>query len=635
MKVYEGPGLIADKSGASVLPISIEGAQFSPFSYMQGRGRITWFPRICLTVLPPCKIEIGNEVQGHARRQAAALRMQDIMFEVIYNTCNHRSNLFSAFLLAREKFGKHTVIVEDFKREPATYQQLLLKTFVLAELIKSRVSAGEKVGVMLPNVVGMPVTFLVLQYLRCIPAMLNFTAGVQNILRACETGQVNTILTSRAFIENAALEETAKLLDEKYEVIYLEDLREQLTLAKKLKGLIKSRFPNLHFSSIARQIDPDSPAVILFTSGSEGTPKGVVLTHSNLLSNYAQVRCHIDFRITDTVFSCLPTFHSFGLNAGMLMPMLAGSKIFFYPTPLHYRLIPELFYELGATILFGTNTFFKGYAKHAHPFDFSTARYVVAGAEKLHMDTLQLWVEKFGIRIYQGYGVTETSPVISVNTLMQHKIGSVGRPMSDMQCRIKKVEGIDEGGHLVVSGPNVMAGYLLHGNNGRIQFPTTEFGGRWYDTGDIATIDEEGYITILGRAKRFAKIGGEMVSLTAVEEIAMQVWPHFNHAAVNLQDERKGEKIILVTDNEQATRKQFQEFVKKHQHTEMAIPKQILFTGEFPVLGTGKIDYPTLTRMAEDADLKGKSWLQKIADFMKKTATENVEVEPEDVTLRR
>ncbi len=618
MKVYEGPGLIADKSGASVLPIAIEGAQYSPLSYMRGNGRIVTFPKISLTVLPPRKISIDPSVHGHVRRQAAAMKMQDIMYELIYRSYNHRTNLFSAFLEARSKFGKDSVIVEDINREPATYQQITLKTLVLAGLLKQDTEKGDHVGVLLPNVVAMPVIFLALQYLQRVPAMLNFTAGVQNIIRACETGGMKTVYTSRKFIENAGLTELAGELESRFELIYLEDLRQKLGIAGKLAGLIKSMMPEWHFRHTARQIDPDSPAVILFTSGSEGIPKGVVLTHSNLLSNFAQVKCHIDFRSTDMIFSCLPTFHSFGLNAGLLMPMLAGSRIFFYPTPLHYRIIPELFYELRATILFGTNTFFKGYARYAHPFDFSSARYVVAGAEKLYADTIQLWMEKFGIRIYQGYGVTETSPVISVNTPMQHKVGTVGRAMPAIECRIDPVEGITEGGRLVVSGPNIMPGYLLHDGDGAIHFPMTPHGEGWYDTGDIASIDEEGYITILGRAKRFAKIGGEMISLTAVEDIAMQVWPRFNHAAVNLPDERKGEKIILITDYEQGDRKAFQEFVRKHRYSEMAIPRQILYTNDFPVLGTGKIDYPTLTEMAHAADVSGESWLRKLTGLVKK-----------------
>ena len=258
-------------------------------------------------------------------------------------------------------------------------------------------------------------------------------------------------------------------------------------------------------------------------------------------------------------------FHTFGLNAGFLMPLFAGSKIFLYPTPLHYRIIPELVYELEATILFGSNTFFRSYARYAHPYDFHTLRYAVAGAEKLRDETQQTWMEKFGIRIYQGYGVTETSPVISVNTPMENKPGTVGRPVSKIDYYLDPVEGIEEGGRLFVKGPNVMLGYLLADTDGEIRAPESDRGPGWYDTGDIAGVDEDGYLYILGRAKRFAKIGGEMVSLTAVEELATQTWPGFNHAAVCLPDDKKGEKIILITDNKDALRKHFQETAQKRQ----------------------------------------------------------------------
>ena len=342
-----------------------------------------------------------------------------------------------------------------------------------------------------------------------------------------------------------------------------------------------------------------------------------MLSHSNVLSNNAQVSCHINFTPQDLIFSCLPLFHTFGLNAGFLMPLFGGSKIFLYPTPLHYRIIPELIYELEATILFGSNTFFRAYARHAHPYDFHTLRYAVAGAEKLRDETQQTWMEKFGIRIYQGYGVTETSPVISINTPMENKPGAVGRPVSKMTYYLEPVEGIEEGGRLFVKGPNVMLGYLLAESDGEIQAPTSDRGPGWYDTGDIARVDDDGYFYILGRAKRFAKIGGEMVSLTVVEELATQTWRGFNHAAVSLPDDRKGEKIILITDNKDALRKHFQVQIKKDKYGELYLPKKILLAEELPVLATGKIDYLTLTQMAQDAEDKGNSWIKKITTFVK------------------
>ena len=618
MKIYEGPGLIAEKSGAAVLPIAIDGAKFTPFSYLEKQGHIVWFPRIKLTILPPVTIEIDENIQGHERRKHAATIMQDIMYLLTYSSFNHRTTIFAAMLNAAERYGKDRLILEDIKREPVSYKQLITKAMILGRVIRKNTETDEHVGIMMPNVIGTSVTFLAVQYAARVPAMINFTGGIQTILRSCETGKIKTIYTSRKFIENADLQELATALEEKVCLIYLEDFRDRISVIDKLAGLIRSFYPVAHYRRISKGISPDSPAVILFTSGSEGSPKGVVLSHSNILSNYAQVSCHINFTPQDLIFSCLPLFHTFGLNAGFLMPLFGGSKVFLYPTPLHYRIIPELIYELEATILFGSNTFFKGYARHAHPYDFHTLRYAVAGAEKLRDETQQTWMEKFGIRIYQGYGVTETSPVICVNTPMENKPGAVGRPVSKMTYYLQPVEGIEEGGRLFVRGPNIMLGYLLADTDGEIQAPASDRGSGWYDTGDIARVDDDGYFYILGRVKRFAKIGGEMVSLILVEELASQTWPGFNHAAVNLPDDRKGEKIILITDNKDALRKHFQVQIKKDKHGELYLPSKVLLAAELPVLGTGKTDYLTLTQMAQKAEDEGNSWIKKLTTFVKK-----------------
>ncbi|MFT5425615.1 MAG: acyl-[acyl-carrier-protein]-phospholipid O-acyltransferase [Gammaproteobacteria bacterium] len=617
MKIYAGPGLIADKSGATVLPIAIDGAIFSPFSYLQKQECIVWFPQITLTILPPEKFDIDENIHGHDRRKHAATMMQDIMYLLTYSSFNHRTTIFAAMLSAANRYGKNTLIAEDINREPVSYKQLITKAMIVGGIIRQETEANEHLGIMMPNVIGTLVTFLAIQYSTRVPAMINFTSGTQAVIRACNTGKIKTIYTSRKFIQKANLEELATALEDEVRLVYLEDLSKRISVFNKLAGLIRSFYPQAHYRRLAKNISPDDPAVILFTSGSEGSPKGVVLSHSNALSNYAQVSCHIDFRPQDLIFSCLPLFHTFGLNAGFLMPLFGGSKVFLYPTPLHYRIIPELVYELEATILFGSNTFFKGYARHAHPYDFHTLRYTVAGAEKLREETQRTWMEKFGIRIYQGYGVTETSPVISVNTPMENKLGAVGRPVSKMEYYLEPVEGIEEGGRLFVKGPNVMLGYLLPDGDGEVQASASDRGPGWYDTGDIVKVDEDGYFYILGRAKRFAKIAGEMVSLTAVEELATQTWPGFSHAAVSLQDDKKGEKIILITDNKNALRKHFQDQLRKDKHGELYLPKKVLLAEELPVLGTGKTDYVTLTQMAQEAEDEGNSWIKKLATFVK------------------
>jgi len=325
---------------------------------LEKQGHIVWFPRIKLTVLPPVTIEIDENIHGHERRKHAATIMQNIMYLLTYSSFNHRTTIFAAMLNAAERYGKDRLIVEDINREPVSYKQLITKAMILGRVIRKNTETNEHVGIMMPNVIGTLVTFLAVQYAMRIPAMINFTGGTKVILRSCKTGKIKAIYTSRKFIEKANLEELATALEEKVQLIYLEDLRSRISVIDKLAGLIRSFYPAAHYRRISKGISPDSPAVILFTSGSEGSPKGVVLSHSNTLSNYAQVSCHINFTPQDLIFSCLPLFHTFGLNAGFLMPLFGGSKIFLYPTPLHYRIIPELIYELEATILFGSNTFF-------------------------------------------------------------------------------------------------------------------------------------------------------------------------------------------------------------------------------------------------------------------------------------
>ncbi len=607
MKIYEGPGLIADRSGATVLPISIDGAQFSPFAYNKENRRTVWFPKITITLLSPQTFEIDKNLYGHKRRVAATQKMQAIMHRIAYNTFNHRQTIFNAFLEAARRHGYNTPIVEDIKRKPVSYRMLIMHAMLLGKMLGDGPDRRSPVGIMLPNTTAAVALFLATQYTARITAMINFTAGANMVANACETAAIQTVYTSTKFVENAKLQPLVDALKSQVRIVYLEDTLSTLTVFAKLSAFVKSRFPK-HFSQRRQTgVSPDDPAVILFTSGSESQPKGVVLSHSNILSNYAQAICHINFTHKDIVFSCLPLFHSFGLTAGCLMPLLAGSKAFFYPKPLHYKIIPELIYELGASILFGSNTFFKGYARHAHPFDFHTLRYAVAGAEKLHDDTQRLWMDKFGIRIYQGYGVTETSPVLSVNSPMANKPGSVGRLVTGTTHYLEPIEGIPEGGRLFVKGPNIMLGYLLPDQQDKIQPPYSERGIGWHDTGDVAFIDEDGFLYIMGRAKRFAKIGGEMVSLVAVENLALQTWPDFTHAAVSVSDADKGEHVILVTDKPGANRQTLQAQIRQDNYNPLYLPKQVLLIDRLPVLGSGKIDYPTLTKLIEQATREGRN----------------------------
>lgn len=595
MKVYEGPGMIADKSDAMVLPIRIDGAQYTPFSRLRGKVRIHWFPKITLNMLPPRHFHVPEGLHGRKRREAIGNQLFDLMSEMLFETSRWHKPLLHTVIDCMHIHGGNHVIAEDIQRAPMTYRQLLTRSLVLGRQIAERSDKGEYVGVLLPNMNSTLVTFLALHCFGRVPAMINFSTGAGNVASACKTAQLRTVLTSRKFIETAKLDAVAEAVREAgAELVYLEDIAARISLSDKLGGLLAAYLPGLWIGRL-KSVTPQDPAVVLFTSGSEGVPKGVVLSHENLLANRFQIGSRVDFGPTDIVFNVLPMFHSFGLTGATILPLTSGIRIFFYPSPLHYRIVPELVYDTNATILFGTDTFLGGYAKFAHPYDFYSVRYIFAGAEKLKDETRRLWSEKYGVRVFEGYGATETAPVISVNTPMQNKPGSVGRLMPGLEHRLEPVPGVEEGGKLVVRGPNVMLGYLLADNPGQLVPPADG----WYDTGDIVTIDEKGYIHIQGRAKRFAKIGGEMVSLAAVESYLSKLWPENHHAAVNLPDEKKGEQIILITDRKDADRAAIVAYARAQGIGELSVPRSVKVVDAVPLLGTGKTDYQGVKRLAE------------------------------------
>ncbi len=426
--------------------------------------------------------------------------------------------------------------------------------------------------------------------------MLNFSTGAVNMAAACAAAQVSTIVTSRKFVEAGNLDADIKLLSEKCRILYLEDIRAEVALSDKLYGLFARIMPHTALRMAKWNADPNAPAVILFTSGSEGIPKGVVLSHRNIQANRFQAFARIDFTAHDIVFNALPMFHAFGLTGGTMLPVLSGVRTFLYPSPLHYKVIPELCYDTNASILFGTDTFLMGYARNAHPYDFYNVRFVVAGAERVKPETREIWMEKFGKRILEGYGATECSPVLALNTPMHFKSGTVGRLLDKITYRLDPVEGITEGGRLVVKGPNIMLGYLRGDTPGVIEPPPDG----WYDTGDVVSIDLLGFVTIHGRAKRFAKIAGEMVSLALIESKIHSGFPDVPVAIVAAPDAKKGEQLVLFTTEATLDRNAISQTLKAAGIGELMIPRTIIMLEAMPILGSGKIDYVTLNRLARE-----------------------------------
>lgn len=511
------------------------------------------------------------------------------------------TTLFARLLAARRRHGAEKIAIEDLDGQKLSYGRLILASLVLGRRLCLGSRRGETIGILLPNVAGLVITLFGLNAFGRVAAILNFTAGPRNLTSAVSTALIRTIVTSRRFVETANLQAVIEALAQVkardgrdvVRIVYLEDARASIGLFDKLLGAIRSLYAQRFH--LAQRVHPSRAAVVLFTSGTEGAPKGVVLTNANLTANSRQIFTHAAGALSpaDIVLNPLPMFHAFGLTAATLMPLLNGLKVVVYPNPLQYRQVARLIHSSRASVLMATDTFLLGYARAAEPGELDSIRLVVAGAEPVKEETRRRWA-KFGTEILEGYGATECSPVIAFNVPDSNRFGSVGRTLPEIETELVPVPGLAEGRRLRVRGPNVMAGYLTATNPGVVVPPP----GGWHDTGDIVSIDD-GFITIKGRAQRFAKIGGEMVSLAAIEMLAAELWPESRHVVISVPDARKGEQLVLVTEEMGSSAGKLREGARQQGFPELWIPKSILVVAEIPVLGTGKVDLPATIAMAE------------------------------------
>jgi acyl-[acyl-carrier-protein]-phospholipid O-acyltransferase/long-chain-fatty-acid--[acyl-carrier-protein] ligase len=505
-----------------------------------------------------------------------------------FDPAKSRRPLFDALIAASKTYGPKKPILEDQERNPLTYTDLIRAAFALGRKLSQLTAKGERVGVLLPTSSAAVVTFFALHAIGRIPVMLNFTAGLRSLRVAVKLAGVKRVLSSHRFVEQGKLHDVIDALEASCQITYLEDVRASIGLADRLYALTASLAPTRFRAATS----PDDPAVVLFTSGSFGAPRGVVLTQANLLANVEQIASHIDLDPDWVFFNPLPVFHCFGLTGGVLLPILAGLKAFQYPSPLHVKIIPPLIRDTGAAVLLATDTFVNQYARAAEPGELSGLKFIVCGAEKVRDETHDLIVDRFGpIPVLEGYGATEAAPVIAVNTPLDNRRGTVGGLVPGMETRLEPVEGIRRGGRLFVRGPNVMAGYL---NDGGVLEPPQD---GWHDTGDVVEISADNWITILGRVKRFAKIGGEMVSLTAAETLAASLWPDARHAVIAEPDNRKGERLVLVTDQIDADVAALIAHAQAVGAAELSAPRRIVKVAEIPLLGTGKTDYVAIQRL--------------------------------------
>ena len=596
MKLFDGTGFLIFKTKAKVITAYLRGAGHLPYSPNPGSKKC--FPKVTLhfsaALTPPesegirtsrARVLLTNWLRDQMVRQQFEIEMafgaQDVFTEVAETARKHPGH----------------IILEDATLQKLTYRKFMVGADVLAHALRGKLTGGDRVGLLLPNVNATPVVIMALWSLGKVPAVLNFSSGIRTMLACVELAGLKHIVTSRAFLERARLN-ADDFVKAGINLIYLEDVRAGISGSRKFLTLLRHIFNPR--SAVGSSLSANSSAVIVFTSGSEGVPKGVELTHGNILANIRQMLAVTDLTDGDRLFNCLPLFHSFGLTVGTFLPLVRGIYVFLYPSPLHYRMVPSVLYDRDCTAFLSTNTFLNGYARSAHPYDFRSMRYLFAAAEKLQESTALKWSQKYGVRILEGYGATECAPCVSVNTPLEPRYGSVGRFLPGMEYKLEPVEGVSEGGRLFVRGPNVMKGYLNADANAKF----LALGG-WYDTGDIVKVDAEGYLHILGRMKRFAKVSGEMVSLSAVEDALAGAFPQYGLrcqvAVLTRPDEDKGEALIAVTNEPKLTLAEIRDAIKAKGLTNLNVPREIKVVKEIPKLGTGKVNHRELQAQIESA----------------------------------
>ena len=523
----------------------------------------------------------------------------DILYAESLTASGHKRtqrDLFFAFVDACKLHGKDKEVIIDGDGRKFRYADLQRAAFALSAPIKKHTRGDENVGILLPTGAGAVIAFLSIHAAGRVPAMLNFTAGMKNLKAAADTAPFDTIITAHKFIEIAGLEKLMEQLSEFATILYLEDLQKEIGISAKLRAVLGPVFPSLFVPRNA----PDDTGVILFTSGTEGNPKGVVLTHSNILANIEQIEQHVELEDDDIIFNPLPTFHCYGLTAGTLWPIFSGRKVVLHPSPLQTKTIAKRIFKTRATVIFATDTFLQQYMRASKDGGLNSLRIAVCGAERVREETRKTAEQRFDMEVLEGYGVTECAPVLAANQPGDIQAGTIGKMLPGIEARLEPVEGLEEGGQLWVRGPNIMKGYISPDNPGQI-VPLPD---GWHDTGDVVSVNDDGHYVIRGRIKRFAKIGGEMVSLMVVENCAAAVWPDAMHAAAIVPDPKRGEQIILMTEQADAKRSDLLTWAQTHGVPEISVPKKIISIEKIPVLGTGKLDYVSITTLAKEAVAK-------------------------------
>jgi acyl-[acyl-carrier-protein]-phospholipid O-acyltransferase/long-chain-fatty-acid--[acyl-carrier-protein] ligase len=601
MRIYDGTGFLVHRTKAKVVTCYLRNAV--RVKWVRHKGWTQWFPRLSVHFSAPLTApDYGHLAHNVARLKLTQWLRDRMMLQQFETEMRLGPATVPAAIAATAASIPGRLATEDISFTEMTYRRLMVATEVLAGALAPHTGTrpGERIGVMLPTVNGALVTVLALWSRGQVPTFLNYSSGGPVMVSCAQLAGLKVVLTSRVFLEKARIN-LQPLHDAGLKFVYLEDVRAEVGAFAKLAALVGNHL------SVGRALrnapsGPEDTAAIIFTSGSEGIPKGVELRHRGMLANLRQLFVAVDLMDDDRFFNALPFFHSFGLVGGIVAPLIRGCYVFNYPSPLHYRIVPTVVYEKNCTILLGTNTFLNGYARKAHPYDLRTVRYLVAGAEKVQTSTFETYARKFGVRISEGYGATECGPVVCINGRLDPNTDTAGRLLPAVEYRIESVEGVPEGGRLFVKTPAMMKGYLNRDANEKFQALQG-----WYDTGDIAKVDEDGYVTVLGRLKRFAKVSGEMVSLTAVEDaLAGAFTAHYGLrcaiAVIAVPDAEKGEKLVAVANEPRLQLADLRTVIRGKGLSNLCAPRELRLVHAIPKLGSGKIDHREIARLVRDGE---------------------------------
>jgi acyl-[acyl-carrier-protein]-phospholipid O-acyltransferase/long-chain-fatty-acid--[acyl-carrier-protein] ligase len=591
--------IVEARNDVPIIPVHLDQLWGSIFSFRGGRFFWKWPKQISHPVTVSFGPPLPANSEAHEVRQA--------VLELESNAFAHRRSaadlLHTRFIqTARRRWS--SFCMADTTGTELTYGKTLIGSLLLANWVRQHCGGDAMVGVLLPASVGGSLANIAILLAGKVPVNLNFTAGREAMASAADQCGIKTIVTSRLFLSKANLEKMDGM-------VYLEELRKDFTSAKKLAAAVKAlALPSSWLSRryVKSQKSRDL-ATVIFSSGSTGAPKGVMLSHFNVVSNIEGIRQVFQLTEDDRIMGVLPLFHSFGFTGTLWLPLLGGFGVVYHPNPTDAKTIGEIVRKYRATLLISTPTFYAGYQRRCSKEEFASLRYLIAGAEKLREQIAKGYEEKFGLTILEGYGCTELAPVVSVNApdvfdgnekQIGHKPGTVGHPIPGVIVKVidpdsERPLAPGETGLLLAKGPNVMLGYLK-----QPELTARALRDGWYVTGDIAAVDEDGFIRITDRLSRFSKIGGEMVPHMKIEEIINQALGSAASVVTALPDEQRGEKLIAFYAQNGVTKEELWERLNKSELPKLWIPKRehLYMIDSLPLLGSGKVDLKTVKAMA-------------------------------------